>query len=153
PDGPVGQVIQEFRWGRSRRSVAVVGLGAGGLACYAEPGQRWAVYQIDPAVERVARDPRYFTYLSDCRAGRLDVVLGDARLRLREAPDHEFDLIVLDAFSSDAIPLHLLTREALHLYLDKLADHGLIAVHISNRFLDLAPVLGALARDADLACL
>ena len=130
--------------------MAIVGLGAGSLACYAEPGQGWTFYEIDPAVVRIARDPRFFTYLKDCRARSQDVVVGDARLRLRDAPDGGYGLIVLDAFSSDAIPMHLLTREALRLYRDKLADGGLIAFHISNRYLDLAPVLGALARDAGL---
>src|SRR5262249_44426445 len=107
-------------------------------------------YEIDPAIEHIARDPRYFTFLEDCRASALEVVLGDARLRLRTAPERGYGLIVLDAFSSDAIPMHLLTREALGLYRRKLAPDGVIAFHISNRFLALAPVLGALARDAGL---
>ncbi len=124
--------------------MAVVGLGAAALACYADPAQGWTFYEIDPAVARVARDPRFFTYLADSRAGSLAVVLGDARLRLRDAPGHGFGLIVLDAFSSDAVPFHLLTREALRLYRRKLAAGGLIAYHITNRYLDLDPVLGAL---------
>jgi hypothetical protein len=107
-------------------------------------------YEIDPAVARIARDRRLFTYLADSRAERTDVVLGDARLRLREAPDRSYDLIVLDAFSSDAIPAHLLTREAIGLYRAKLAPDGLIAVHISSRFLDLRRLLAAQARDAGL---
>jgi hypothetical protein len=135
-----------------RPNVAIVGLGAGSLATYAEPSQAWTMYEIDPAIERIARDPRYFTFLRDSRAGSLDVVLGDARLQLRDAPEHGYGLIVLDAFSSDAIPMHLLTREALRLYLEKLAEGGMIGFHISNRYVDLAPVLGALARDAKLAC-
>ncbi|MEJ7640038.1 MAG: fused MFS/spermidine synthase [Singulisphaera sp.] len=148
--GPIGQVFEAFGARPARPDVAVVGLGAGSLACYAAPGQGWTFYEIDPAVVRIARDPRFFTYLKDCRARSRDVVVGDARLRLRDAPDGGYGLIVLDAFSSDAIPMHLLTREALRLYRDKLADGGLIAFHISNRYLDLAPVLGALARDAGL---
>lgn len=148
--GPIGQVFEVFAARPARPDVAVVGLGAGTLACYAAPDQRWTFYEIDPAVARIARDVRYFTYLRDCRARSWDVVLGDARLRLREAPEHNFGLIVLDAFSSDAIPMHLLTREALRLYRGKLAEGGLIAFHISNRYIGLAPVLGALARDAGL---
>jgi spermidine synthase len=144
--GPAGQVFQDA----PRPDVAVVGLGAGSLASYAELGQRWTFYEIDPAIEHIARDPRFFTYLRDCRASALEVVLGDARLQLRTAPEQGYGLIILDAFSSDAIPLHLLTREALSLYRRKLTTNGVIAFHISHRFLDLAPVLGALARDAGL---
>jgi len=148
--GPIGQVFESFGARPGRPDVAIVGLGAGSLACYAEPGQGWTFYEIDPAVVRIARDPRFFSYLQDCRARSRDVVVGDARLRLRDAPDGGYGLIVLDAFSSDAIPMHLLTREALRLYRGKLAGGGLIAFHISNRYLDLVPVLGALARDAGL---
>jgi hypothetical protein len=133
--------------------VAVVGLGAGTLACYAEPGQHWSFYEIDPTVAQIARGSGYFTFLQESRAASTEIVLGDARLRLRDAPDHRYKLIVLDAFSSDAIPTHLLTREALRLYLSKLAQGGIIAFHISNNFIDLDPILGALARDANLKCL
>lgn len=150
--GPIGQVIEVVRQRRVGGGIAVVGLGAGSMAAYAEPDERWTFYEIDPAVARIARDPRYFTFLTDCRAGSLDVVLGDARLRLRDAPGHGYGLIALDAFSSDAIPLHLVTREALGLYRAKLADGGLIAFHTSNRFLDLSSVLGVLALDAGWVC-
>ncbi|MBX6312392.1 MAG: fused MFS/spermidine synthase [Isosphaeraceae bacterium] len=148
--GPIGQVFEVLRERRPSLSVAVVGLGAGTLACYAEPGDRWTFYEIDPVIARIARDPRYFTYLADCRAGLPEVILGDARLRLRDAPAGSYDLIVLDAFSSDAAPTHLLTREALRLYRRKLAAGGLLAFNLSSRYLDLDPVLGALARDAGL---
>jgi hypothetical protein len=149
--GPIGQVFEvvHARPG-ARARVAVVGLGAGSLAAYAAPGERWTFYEIDPAVVRIARDPRAFTFLRDSLAGTIDVVVGDARLRLREAVDGASDLIVLDAFSSDAIPTHLLTREALRLYRAKLAGGGLIALHLSNRTIDLDPVVGRLARDAGL---
>jgi hypothetical protein len=146
--GPIGQVLEVVQEGGARRSIAVVGLGTGSMACYAEPDEQWTFYEIDPVVEQIARDPNYFTFLQDSRAGKLEVVLGDARLRLREARDGEYGLIVLDAFSSDAIPVHLLTREALGLYLSKLAKGGMLAFHISNRYLDLKPALGGLARDA-----
>jgi hypothetical protein len=153
--GPVGDLFRALEargtGGRDAR-VGVVGLGAGSMACYARPGQQWTFYEIDPAVARVARDPRFFTFLTDCKAATLDVVLGDARFRLREAPGHGFDVLVLDAFSSDAIPVHLLTREALALYRARTTGDGLVAFHISNRYIDLRPVLAALARDAGLVC-
>jgi hypothetical protein len=148
PGGPASQVVGALNartdagWAR----VGIVGLGIGGLAPYARPGQSWTFYELDPAVEAVARDASLFTYLRDC-AATVDVVLGDARLRLANAPDGAFDLIILDAFSSDAIPVHLLTREALSLYLGKRAPSGLIAYHISTRHLDLEPILSALARE------
>ncbi len=153
--GPIGQVFEMFRarLSESTADVAVVGLGAGSLACYATPSQEWTFYEIDPAVERIARDTRYFTFLKLSTAKTLHVVLGDARLRLREAPDHRYRLIVVDAFSSDSIPVHLITREAFHLYLAKLAEGGLLAFHISNRRLDLEPVMANLAQDAHLAAL
>jgi hypothetical protein len=151
--GPIGQVFSALGSRITGAGVAVVGLGAGTLACYSRPGERWAFYEIDPAVEKIARDRRFFTYFEDCRAAATDVILGDARLRLKDAGEHVYGLIVLDAFSSDAIPVHLLTREALQLYLSKLAANGVIAFHISNSFVDLGPVLGTLARDAGLKCL
>jgi spermidine synthase len=131
--------------------VAVVGLGAGTLAAYGKPGQHFAFYEIDPTVVRLARDPRCFTFLGDCRA-TVEVVVGDARLTLAAAPPQSFDLIVLDAFSSDSIPLHLISREALRGYRQKLVLEGVLAFHISNRYLDLAPVLADLAADARLEC-
>ena len=150
--GPVGDVLAEAPAAASTSEVAVIGLGTGSMACHGRPGQRWTFYEIDPAVERVARDPRLFTYLRDCPPAA-DVVLGDARLSLARAPSGRFGVIVLDAFNSDAIPVHLLTREALALYLDKLADGGVIAMHVTNRYLDLRPVAGDLARDAGLVAL
>ncbi len=150
PTGPIGRVFEVFRENPAKPSVAVVGLGAGSLASYAEPDQEWTFYEIDPVVERIARDPRWFSFLHYARAGKLEVVLADGRIGLGEASDEQYGLIVLDAFTSDSIPLHLLTREALALYLRKLAAHGLLALHISNRHLDLQPVLGTLAADAHL---
>jgi SAM-dependent methyltransferase len=150
-EGPIGRLFAVLpkvnpRFGEAR--IGVVGLGIGSLAYYAEPRQQWTFYEIDPAVQRLAADPAYFSFLQTCRAATLEVVLGDARLRLQDAPDHHYDLLVLDAFSSDAVPVHLLTREAMQLYRDKLAPGGLLAFHISNRYLDLKPVLGNLAADA-----
>lgn len=149
--GPFGQMMAALPKEATER-VAVVGLGAGTLACYAEAGEEWTFFEIDPAVERIARDPRYFTYLQDCPAA-VTVVLGDARLSLQAAADGRFGLMVLDAYSSDMPPLHLITREALALYVRKLAPGGVIAFNITNRHLDLEPVLAGLARDAGLFAL
>jgi spermidine synthase len=150
--GPLGQVFSLFPRNSSNARIAIIGLGAGTVASYAMPGQQWTFYEIDPAVERIASDPRYFTFLNDCPA-KVNVILGDARLSLEKAPDLHYDVIVLDAFSSDAIPIHLITREAIKLYLTKIADDGILAFHISNRYLNLKTVLGDLARDANLICL
>jgi predicted membrane-bound spermidine synthase len=154
--GPLGQVFDELRVQEDADArpgaVAIVGLGAGGMASYARPTERWTFYEINPAVVTIARDPAYFTFLRDVfgDSPRLEIVLGDARLRLADAADGSFDTIVVDAFSSDAIPAHLLTREAIALYLRKLTQHGMLVVHISNRYLDLAPVVADLSYDAGL---
>lgn len=151
PSGPLGQLFRAFG-DQLRGPVAGVGLGAGAIAAYGRPGQELTFFEIDPVVKRLASDPRYFTYLADSPA-QIRVELGDARLSLQAAPDAHFQLLVLDAYSSDSIPVHLLTREALQLYLRKLQPGGLLAFHISNLHLDLGPVMGALARDAGLVCL
>jgi spermidine synthase len=148
PTGPVGDVFAGLP-AAARRRVGVIGLGAGVIAGYARPAQRWTFFEIDPAVERIARNPKFFTYLSDC-GPRCDVALGDARLSLARAADGEFDLIVLDAFSSDAIPMHLMTAEALALYRSKLAPGGALLFHVSNRHLVLAPVVARLAAASGL---
>jgi hypothetical protein len=150
--GPLGQVFAALSEKGTLRRIAVIGLGTGTVACYGQPGQHLTFYEIDPAVERIARNPHYFTFLKDCPA-EVQVVLGDGRLSLQQAPDAGYDLIILDAFSSDAIPVHLLTREALRLYLAKLKKSGILAFHITNRYLDLRPVVGDLAREAGLSCL
>jgi hypothetical protein len=144
--GPFGRFFAAIA-GRGVKHVGVVGLGSGALACYAQPGQRWTFHEIDPLVERIARDPGYFHFLERC-GNDASVVLGDARLTLQGEPDGHYDVVVIDAFSSDSIPVHLLTREALALYRRKLSPDGVILFHISNRYLDLAPVLAALAEDA-----
>ncbi len=119
--------------------VALVGLGAGSLACYARAGDKWTYFEIDPEVVRIARDPSKFSFLPQC-APDANVVIGDARLTLSENGG-QYDLIMLDAFSSDVVPVHLLTREALAAYMQRLAPGGMIAFHISNRYLELASVL------------
>lgn len=150
--GPLGDIFNALHNRKHATRVAVVGLGTGSILSYARPGDQWTYYEINPAVYELARNTNYFTYLAQCAAQPINVVLGDARLRMREAPDRAYDLIVLDAFSSDAIPVHLITREAIDLYLSKIAEGGLLAFHISNRWLDLEPVLGDLAQSAGLIC-
>jgi hypothetical protein len=147
--GPIGQVFAMESKDNRDLPVGIIGLGTGSIACYGRPDQQFVFYEIDPLVERIARDHRYFTYLEDCPP-QTSVVVGDARISLTRARDHYYGLIILDAFSSDAIPTHLLTKEALDLYLSKLASGGLLAFHISNRHLDLEPVLAQLARELDL---
>jgi SAM-dependent methyltransferase len=142
--GPAGQIFETF--GPRFHQVGAVGLGVGALASYGLPGQKWTYYEIDPDVKDIALND--FTFLRNCRA-EMDIVLGDARLSLQSSPN-KFDILVLDAYSSDAIPVHLMTREAIRIYLDQLAPGGLLVFHISNRHLKLAPVLGNLARDAGL---
>jgi len=149
-DGPLGQAFASLMQTNDNRRVAIVGLGTGTVACYGHSNETWTFYEIDPLIERIAFNPKYFTYLRDCPPAKR-IVLGDARLSLAQARDSSYDFIILDAFSSDAIPVHLMTREALQLYLRKLAPGGSIAFHISNRYLDLEPVLVEIARDARVA--
>jgi len=153
--GPIGQAFATWKGPHTKTRIAVVGLGTGTLASYIGSGQSLRFYEIDPAIVRIAQASRYFTYYEAAqqRGADLQVVLGDARLKLAEVPDHRYDLIVLDAFSSDAIPVHLVTREAMMMYLLKLTDNGILALHISNRYLGLEPMLGNLARDLSLAAL
>lgn len=148
PDGPMGDVFRK-RSLPPGASVGIVGLGVGAVAGYARPDQQWTFYEIDPAVVRVATDRRLFTYLPDM-AAPYDIVLGDARLMLSRSADR-YDLLVLAAYSSDTIPVHLITREAFRIYLDRLAPGGLIATHIGHRYMDLEPVIAGIARDAGLA--
>jgi SAM-dependent methyltransferase len=152
-EGPLGPIFASFHSSSAVKNVAVVGLGTGATAVYALPNERWTFYEINPAVVDIARNPEYFTYITACNSVPMNIVLGDARLRLRDAPDAAYGLIVLDAFSSDAIPLHLITQQALDLYLSKLAPGGLLAFHISNRHLDLSPVMADLAASRNLQCI
>ena len=124
--------------------MGVVGLGTGTLACYAKPGQQWRFYEIDPEMETIARDPKRFTFLSACLPN-VPVSIGDARLTLARETDAPFDVLVIDAFSSDAVPMHLLTREAFEIYQRRLAPGGVLLVHVSNRYLELEPVVAAAA--------
>ncbi|MCP4591343.1 MAG: spermidine synthase [bacterium] len=152
PTGPVGDAFRTYNTTPPTPRVAIIGLGVGAMATYAKSGQHFDFYEIDPEVERVASDPALFTYLQDCR-GTHDVILGDGRLTLQRMPDGHYGAIFLDAFSSDAVPTHLLTREAMEVYLSKLDDRGIVVFNITNRYLDLAPLLANLAEDAELVCL
>ncbi len=138
--GPVGDLFQAEDPVDTTWNVGVIGLGAGGIGCYARTLQSWTFYEIDPVVVRIARDPSLFTFLTDC-VPQGQIVLGDGRLTIAQAPDHSYDLIVLDAFGSDAIPVHLLTREALELYVSKLRPGGVLMFNVSNRYVNLAPIL------------
>jgi hypothetical protein len=143
--GPFGQAFSLLPQAQHGRHIAVIGLGVGTLGAYAGPHQQFTFFEIDPAVERIARNPDYFNFLERC-AERCHVVIGDARLSLaRTSANEPYDVLVLDAFSSDSIPIHLITREAVALYLSKLAPNGALIFHISNRHLDLEPVVANLA--------
>ena len=143
----VGQAMQAAPalYGPGAR-IGVVGLGTGTLSCYARPGQRWRFYEIDPAVVRIAQDTGQFTYLSRCLPNP-EIRMGDARVALAHDESNSLDLLALDAFSSDSVPMHLMTREAFATYGRVLARDGLLLVHISNRFIDLEPVIAAAARE------
>ncbi len=138
--GPIGQLFAEFDGDNAGWNIGAVGLGAGALACYAKEQQHWKFYEIDPLVIEVAQNPTWFHYLERCGKNAA-MVVGDARLSLVKEADHSFDLLIMDAFSSDAVPTHLLTREAMQLYFSKLKDDGLLAFHITNRHLALKKVL------------
>ena len=149
--GPVGQFFRaQQRIGAPAHRIAAIGLGVGSLACYARDADSLTFYEIDPQVERFARDSRHFEFLDAC-GENVDIVLGDGRLRIAETPDGSFDLIVLDAFSGDAIPVHLLTREAMALYMQKLAPGGKLLLHISNGYIDLMGVVADLVADGGLS--
>ena len=146
--GPFGEAFERVPRLRDGSDIGAVGLGVGSRGAYARPSQHWVFFEIDPAVERIARDERYFHFLESC-GSRCSVVLGDARVSLARF-DGRFDAIVLDAFSSDSIPLHLLTREALDVYLRHLKPGGLLIFHVSNRYLRLGPALARLLQERGL---
>jgi len=141
PNGPIGQVFEE--WVKPEMRVGMVGLGVGSQAWYGKPGQKMTYFEIDPAVIDIAQNPKLFTFLSTTKAD-MSIVEGDARLTLDKV-DETYDLLVLDAFSSDSVPMHLLTVEAVALYKRKLTENGIIAFHISNRYLELRENLAAAA--------
>jgi predicted O-methyltransferase YrrM len=141
-------IAQAFEAARERNGgklrYAVIGLGTGSMACRSQPQDTVTYYEIDPTSIYIARDSGMFTFLKECGQS-LNIVLGDARLTLADAPDGSYDFILVDAFNSDAIPMHLLTREAMAIYLRKLSPNGMVAVHVSNRHLELASVVVGIA--------
>lgn len=149
--GGMARAVAALRKARGGRigEVGVVGLGTGSILCHRGPGERWTSYEIDPSVVAVARNPALFRFVSECGEGD-PVVIGDARLRLEDELAGKYDLLVVDAFSSDSVPAHLMTREAVELYRDKLAEGGLLVMHISNRHLELASVVAAIGADLGL---
>lgn len=140
-EGPLGWAFEAHRArGRSGRTLAV-GLGTGSIACYAAPDEPWRFVEINPDVLRVAGDPEWFTYLRESPSERIELSLGDGRIGIEEETDGELSVLVVDAFNSDSVPVHLLTREAIRLYLEKLEPGGWALLHLSNRVLDLQRVL------------
>jgi hypothetical protein len=148
PQSPMGRTVGIVRKRLEAKGekgrYGIIGLGAGSLACYSNEGERWRFFEIDPVVVKIAKTPERFSYLHYCQPDP-DIVLGDARLTLAKEPNEAFDLIIVDAFSSDAVPVHLMTAEALKLYAAKLRPNGVVLLHISNRYLDLDAVVGATA--------
>jgi hypothetical protein len=153
PKGPIGEVIAMLREGRRFDDCAFIGLGAGTLAAYGSAGTHMTFFEIDPAVVSIATNPSLFTYIADARRDNgadIQLTVADGRLGIAATDRGPFRLIVVDAFSSDAIPVHLLTRDALKVYLSKLKDDGIIAFHTSNRSFYLAPVIARMAGDLGL---
>lgn len=149
-DGGIGQAITAIRVRKGGPiRVAVIGLGAGTLTCASVPGENWKFFEIDQTMVDTARDPKYFTFINRCEPD-LKPVLGDARLTFAKEPDGVYDLIIVDAYSSDAIPIHLATEQAMAIYKAKLAPQGAVLMHVSNRHLELASVVVGIAAANDL---
>ena len=150
--GPLGQIFAMAYQKNTDSNFGVIGLGIGSAAAYARKGQNWDFYEIDPLVKEIALHSKYFTFLRDCPV-KYNIILGDGRLSIKKAPDNYYHLLILDVFSSDAIPVHVITREALQLYLKKVHVDGVLAFHISNNHLNLEPVLHNLAQSLNLISL
>lgn len=148
-EGPIGQFFNYFNESHKGGKVAAVGLGSGSVAYYGTAEQKWTFFEIDPLVKKIATNEKYFTFLKDAKA-KWKIVLGDGRLSLKQSQDKYFDLIIFDAFSSDAIPVHLITLDAVKLYLTKIKENGILAFHISNKYMKLDPVLGDIASSLGL---
>ena len=149
-DGGIGQAITAIRERKGAPlRVAVIGLGSGTLVCASEPGEDWKFFEIDQSMVDTARDPKYFTYIQVCEPN-LEPVIGDARLTFAREPDGVYDLIIVDAYSSDAIPIHLATEEAMEIYKAKLAPQGAVVMHVSNRHLELSSVVVGIADANDM---
>lgn len=147
PNGPIAQSLYSVPSKSEGRQLGVVGLGTGAHSCNGQPSDQWTFFEIDPLVVKIARQPEYFRFLSECAPGA-KINIGDARITLLEQTKRSFDYLLIDAFSSDAIPMHLLTSEAVKLYISVLNEGGVLALHISNRHLELASVVAALAAEA-----
>lgn len=150
PSTPIGQatqVVQRRGWGVN---IGVVGQGSGAMAGYKRPDDVMTFFEIDPAVDRLSRDPTWFTFINGCAAGPIRTVLGDARLTMEREPAGSYDLLLIDAFSSDAVPTHLLTEEAIAGYLKLLKPDGVVILHLSNRNLDITGPAAAAARALDV---
>jgi hypothetical protein len=144
-DGGIGRAITAIRKRKGAPlRVAVIGLGSGTLACASQPGETWKFFEIDQSMVDTASDPKYFNYIKSCEPG-LKPVMGDARLTFAREPDGIYDMIIVDAYSSDAIPIHLATREAMKIYKDKLSPQGVVVMHVSNRHLELESVVVGIA--------
>lgn len=137
---PINDVFELLDYRKGKQKVAVIGLGIGVTACFDKEGRSFDFYEIDPDVVEIAENKNFFTYLSDC-GSPYQTILGDGRLQIRNAPDYSYDMILLDAFSSDNIPIHLLTLEAIYTYLTKLKSNGILAFNVSNNYLDIEPVV------------
>ena len=150
PTGGLGSLFTRLEQDSSNKTVAVVGLGAGTLGAYARSGEHWDLYEIDPMVKEIAENQKYFTYLSNCLASKAtyDIIIGDGRLQIANKKDNNYDLVILDAFSSDSIPAHLLTNEAFETYNRVLKEDGVLVSHISNRHLDVSQLLANLGATA-----
>jgi hypothetical protein len=149
-DGGIGRAISAMREVKGAPlHVAVIGVGAGTLTCAAQPGETWKFFDIDQTMVDTAKDPKYFTYIQNC-APDVKPVIGDARLTFAKEPDGIYDLIIVDAYSSDAIPIHLATQEAMAIYKSKLAPHGAVVMHVSNRHLELESVVVGIANANEL---
>ena len=145
-NGPVGQFFKAVRTEIPNLDVGLVGLGLGTVSCYRQPGEQWVIYEIDPTVVEIARDNRFFHFMDQCGKD-IPVVIGDARISLQSSDGIQFDALVIDAFSSDSIPIHLITKEALALYMSKINESGYLLMHTSNRHIDLIPILSRLASE------
>ena len=150
--GPIGQLFNEYNKINDNWVIGIIGLGAGTLSCYTKAQQDWTFYELDPLVVDIASNPEYFTFISQCNP-KITMKVGDARLSLEKEPNHKFDLYVVDAFSSDSIPTHLLTQEAIKLYFEKIKPDGILALHITNRHLALKKVLSDHAKQLQLSAL
>ena len=145
PGSPISQVIAAVRKRKGGPiRVAILGLGSGTIACHSMPGEDWKFFEIDQSVIDIAKDPKRFTFLQEC-GPKMPIVLGDGRLTFVNEPDGQYDLVVADAYSSDSLPVHLITREAMAVYKSKLAPDGVVLMHISNRHMALASVVVGIA--------